>query len=126
MRYVCYVLLHLEMLSHILPLYFKGLQNRTSRISKIPTTGLTKWSCSVSPHGFVTSETMLDIVGDLRDHIVAEEIPTPVIMFMDGYKAHYSVAIWDFCKVMILKLSYGVYKDTISFLQHVICHLSDM
>ena len=89
-------------MSMMVNLNFQGVQNRASRISKIPTTGLTKWTCSVSAHGFVTSETMLDIVGDLRDHIVAEEIPTPVIMFMDGYKAHYSVAVWDFCKVIIL------------------------
>ena len=81
-------------------LVFKGVQNRQSRISSIPTDGHTKWTCSVAPHGYVNADTMLEILGDLRDHIVEKQVPTPVLLFMDGYKAHYSVAIWDFCKVI--------------------------
>ena len=81
-------------------LVFTGVQNRPSRIADIPTTGFTKWTCSVAQKGFVTEDTMLEICMDLRDYIEENNVPRPVILWLDGHKSHYSsLAVAEFCKV---------------------------
>ena len=60
-------------------LVYKGVRNRTEKISHIPKDGVTgEWLASVAPEGYVTRDTFLEILNDLETHCQKENIPKPV------------------------------------------------
>ena len=78
-------------------LVYKGEQRRTKQIKDIPETGVAgKWGSSVAKNGYVTREVFLEILGDLVKHLDDNNIPRPVILYMDGYSGHLGPNISDF------------------------------
>ena len=57
---------------------------------------------SVSPKGYITRDIFIEVLEDLHNFIVKNEIPTPVILFLDGAGPHISIGAADFC------LSHGI------------------
>ena len=59
---------------------YKGVRNRTEKISHIPKDGITgEWKCSVSKCGYVNREVFEEgILADLVEHLDKENIPKPV------------------------------------------------
>ena len=52
---------------------------------------------SVSPKGYITRDLFIEVLEDLHNFIVDNEIPTPVILFLDGAGPHISIDAADFC-----------------------------
>ena len=59
-----------------------------------------EWKYSYTENGWVKQHTFLDIIQDLGDFIKKEQIPTPVLIFIDGASCHYSLEISKLCKVL--------------------------
>ena len=79
-------------------LVYKGERSRNHRLQDIPSNGITgKWRCSVAPKGYVNRKVYLEILGDLVEHVQEQNIPTPVVLFVDGYCGHLSPDISDYC-----------------------------
>ena len=57
---------------------------------------------SVSPKGYITRDLFIEVLEDLHNFIVDNEIPTPVILFLDGACPHISIDAANFC------LSHGI------------------
>ena len=79
-------------------LVYKGKKKRNAQLRNMPSNGVTgRWRHSGSPKGYVNREVYLEILGDLVEHIQEKNIPTPVVMFVDGYGGHLSPDISDYC-----------------------------
>ena len=58
-------------------------------ISDMPKDGISgQWKFSVSENGWVKHEQMLEIIQDLAQFIDENNIPKPVILFLDGASCH--------------------------------------
>ena len=51
----------------------------------------------MSPKGYITRDLFIEVLEDLYAFIVANENPTPVILFLDGAGPHISIEAADFC-----------------------------
>ena len=70
-------------------LVYPGVRNRLSKVADIPRDGITGvWQVSVSPNGYVTRETFFEILQDLVSHLERNQVPRPVILFIDGFAGH--------------------------------------
>ena len=67
-------------------------------ILNIPKDGISgQWKFSVSENGWVKHPQMLEIIGDLGDHVKEKNIITPVVLFLDGATCHLSLEIVQLC-----------------------------
>ena len=57
-----------------------------------------KWCFSVAPKGYVVRETMLEIIMDMVHFILKYNIPTPVILVLDGASPHISIEAAELCQ----------------------------
>ena len=57
-----------------------------------------EWKLCVPEKGYVTSETFIDILQDLVVKLEVDNIPRPVILFLDGASPHISLAMDEYCK----------------------------
>ena len=55
------------------------------------------WQFSYTDNGWVNQNIMILIIQDLGDFIMSQEIPAPVLLFMDGAKCHISLEIAQLC-----------------------------
>ena len=79
---------------------FAGVRNMArDKLRDLPKDGRTgEWQFSYSENGWVKAETFLDIINDLGKFIREHNIPTPVILFIDGASCHTSLAMAKACK----------------------------
>ena len=47
------------------------------------------WPTDVAECGYVTHEVYLNILSDLDEHLTANDIPRPMLLYVDGYKVRY-------------------------------------
>ena len=78
-------------------LVYKGKRNRSEHLKDIPVTGVAgQWHSSVAKHGYVTRSVFLEILADLVKHLDENQIPRPVVLFIDGYNGHLGPEISDY------------------------------
>ena len=67
----------------------------------------------MSPKGYITRDLFIEVLEDLHNFIVDNEIPTPVILFLDRAGPHISIDAADFCISHgiqpFLRCSYGIW-----------------
>ena len=82
-------------------LVYKGVRNVANQhLKDLPTNGRSgAWKFGVTPNGYVTRESYMDILQDLDTYLEQNDIIRPVILFMDGPNAHISLEAAQFCKL---------------------------
>ena len=79
---------------------FPGVRDIAKNKMKLPTNGRTgMWRYSYTSNGWVNQEIYIDILMDLVRFIKNQEIPIPVILFIDGASCHLSIDMAEFCKL---------------------------
>ena len=53
---------------------------------------------SVTDSGYVKRSIFLLILKDIKEYCVANEIPFPIILFVDGYGGHFHMDISNYCR----------------------------
>ena len=56
-----------------------------------------EWQYTYTSNGWFKQETYLDIIQDLTPFITTENIPIPVVLFIDGAKCHVSIEMAEIC-----------------------------
>ena len=79
---------------------FAGMRDMARiRLKDLPKDGKTgEWCFSYSENGWVKADTFLHIINDLGRYIKEHNIPTPVILFIDGASCHTSLAMAKACQ----------------------------
>ena len=82
-------------------LVYKGVRNVAAQhLKDMPSTGKSgAWKFGVTPNGYVTRESYLDILRDLDTHLEENNVTRPVILFMDGPNCHISLQAAEFFKL---------------------------
>ena len=78
---------------------FAGVRNLAkTKLENLPRDGQSgEWEFSYMDNGWVKQTTYLDILKDLAKYIHEKQIPTPVLLFIDGASCHISLEMADFC-----------------------------
>ena len=53
---------------------------------------------SVTDSGYVKRSIFLLILMDIKEYCVANEIPMPIILFVDGFAGHFHMDISNYCR----------------------------
>ena len=61
------------------------------------------WQFSYTDNGWVNQNIMISIIQDLGDFIMSQEIPAPVLLFMDGAKCHINLEIAQLCTELMIQ-----------------------
>ena len=79
---------------------FSGKRNLIkTKLGTMPSDGISgKWQFSYTENGWVQQDTFLEIVQDIVNYTKNNNIPTPVIIFIDGATCHLSLSISKLCQ----------------------------
>ena len=79
---------------------FSGKRNLIkTKLGTMPSDGISgKWQFSYTENGWVQQDTFLEIVQDIVNYTKNNNIPTPVIIFIDGATYHLSLSISKLCQ----------------------------
>ena len=79
---------------------FPGVRDIVKNKMKLPTNGRTgMWRYYYTSNRWVNKEIYIDILMDLVRYIKNQEIPIPVILFIDGASCYLSIDMAEFCKL---------------------------
>ena len=69
-------------------------------MASLPSNGRSgAWGISSAPKGYVTADIFVLLLQDLVSFLEKNQIPRPIILFMDGASPHISLAMAEYCKV---------------------------
>ena len=77
---------------------FAGKHNLATTKVNLPENGRSGvWQFSYTVNGWVDRKSMVAFIQDIGDFLAREDIPRPVLLFMDGAKCHLSLEIAQLC-----------------------------
>ena len=77
---------------------FTGKRNLATTKVNLPENGRSGvWQFSYTVNGWVDRKSMVAFIQDIGDFLAREDIPRPVLLFMDGAKCHLSLEIAQLC-----------------------------
>ena len=78
---------------------YRGVRNvAVDKMKDLPRDGRSgEWQFSVSDKGYITQDLFVEVLKDLDKYLVANNIERPVILIIDGAKAHISLQAANFC-----------------------------
>ena len=87
-------------------LVYKGTRDMaTNKLKEMRTDGVTgKWGISYSEKGWMTAKVFLDVLADIVEWDRINDVPHPVVVFIDGYAGHLGLKIAEFCVEFGIKL----------------------
>ena len=82
-------------------IFYKGVRNvALQHLKDFPTDGKSGcWKFDVTDNGYVNRVAYVDILKDLDDFLTTNNIPRPVVLFIDGPNAHISLQAAEFCNL---------------------------
>ena len=79
--------------------YARSDSQDKKKLTEICQGGVTgDWKFSVSENGYVNRDVMLDIIRDLDEHCTKHAVQRPVVLFLDGFRGHFSMQISALCR----------------------------
>ena len=80
---------------------FRGIRNvAAAHLASLLSNGRSgAWGISSAPKGYVTADIFVLLLQDLVSFLEKNQIPCPIILFMDGASPHISLAMAEYCKV---------------------------
>ena len=78
---------------------YKGVRNMAPiHLKNLPTDGLSgTWNFSVSQKGYINQDLYVEVLKDLDQYLTLHSIQRPVLLIIDGAKAHISLQAAEFC-----------------------------
>ena len=79
----------------------RGIRNvAAAHLASLPSNGRSgAWGISSAPKGYVTADIFVLLLQDLVSFLEKNQIPCPIILFMDRASPHISLAMAEYCKV---------------------------
>ena len=76
-----------------------------SKLQDLPKDGATgEWHIMHSENGWMDRVVFLEMLRNFDQWLTNNNIQRPVILFIDGHKSHYGIAICEFCDEKQIKL----------------------
>ena len=75
------------------------------KLEHLPKDGLGgEWHVEHSDNGWMDRDVFLNVLKNIDEYLTRHDIPRPVILFYDGHKSHYGIAICEFADKVGIKL----------------------
>ena len=101
----CFTINALGDVADVTVIYASGRNYARKKLRDLPKDGATgEWHIMHSDKGWMDRDVFLEMMRNFDQWLTQHNVTRPVVLFIDGHRAHYGIAICNFCDEKQIKL----------------------